>query len=379
MTVTQSISGSVLQVGKFYAPYRGGIESHLELLCKELQRHMRVQVVVSSSTRAGSDEVIDGLDVTRLATTLKVAGASVSPGLSGRIASSRADIVHLHLPNPTAVLAYLSSGRRGRLVATYHSDIVRQKVLGAAFAPFLRQFMQRCDRVIVASPNILESSSVVARVRDRCAVIPYGIDVNAFSSAEGIDSLAVKARFGKRLVLAMGRMVSYKGFEYLIRAMPDIRGRLLLVGDGPLRSELEALALRIGVSDRVTFVGEAHSVAPYYRAADVFVLPSVTRAEAFGIVQLEAMACGTPVVNTALNSGVPFVSRHGETGLTVQPADSGALAAAINRLLDDDELRRTYSLAARRRVESEFSVEAMVERTLDVYRPLLPRARQVFA
>src|SRR5205814_5952563 len=127
------------------------------------------------------------------------------------------------------------------------------------------------------------------------------------------------------------------GFEYLIEALTSVKGKLLLVGTGPLLEELAALAAARGVADRVVFLGEIQNedVTPYYHASDVFVLPSIARSEAFGIVQIEAMAAGKPVVNTDLDSGVPFVSQHDLTGLTVPPKNSAALANALNRILDD--------------------------------------------
>ena len=361
------VTVTVLHVGKFYPPYRGGMESHLGLLCRELHRSVEIRVVVSSASPKRRSDVVDGIDVTRLGTSLTVASASLSLGMRRFIAESDADVVHVHLPNPTAVLAYLASGRRGRLIATYHSDIVRQKMLGAAFAPFLHRFLRQCDAIIVSSPNYLESSHVLVEHRERCRVIPYGIDPGQFAEVDRSAEQVIRDRYGPRVILAVGRMVGYKGFQHLVSAMPKVRGHLLLIGDGPLRASLEAQAQRAGVADRVTFLGEVPDVAPYHRAADVFVLPSVTRAEAFGIVQLEAMTCETPVVNTALDSGVPFVSRHEETGLTVPPGDSGALAIAINRLLDDPDLRRRLGRAGRLRAQTEFSASAMVSKTLDLY------------
>jgi len=172
-------------------------------------------------------------------------------------------------------------------------------------------------------------------------------------------------------------MVYYKGFEYLIRAMASVNGHLLLVGEGPLQAKLERQAFEAGVRDRITFLGRVSQdeVIGYYHAADVFVMPSIARSEAFGIAQLEAMACGKPVVNTRLLSGVPFVSLDGVTGTTVTPADAGELASAINRLLDDPGLREKYGAAAAQRARTEFSIETMVDRTLQLYREVIANGR----
>lgn len=366
---------SVLQIGKFYPPYRGGMETHLQLLSESLQRTTRVEVVVSADSKTASRHMVNGVDVTRLGTSVRIAGASISHGMRRAIADSEADVVHLHLPNPTAILAYLASGRRGPLVVTYHSDIVRQKVLAAGFAPFLDRFLSVSDTIIVASPNYIESSPVLRRFRSRCQVIPFGIEAPSGDRDVAKAARTVRDQHGPRIILAVGRMVGYKGFEYLIDAMRQVDARLLLIGTGPLREALAARALRLGVADRVTMLGNVSDVTPFHHAADVFVLPSVSRAEAFGIVQLEAMAAGVPIVNTAVESGVTFVSPHNETGLTVAPRDADALAAAINTLLDDAALRERLGSAGRRRLETTFSVSTMVARTLDVYAAAIDKHR----
>ena len=358
----------VLHVGKFYPPHAGGMESHLALLCRELRREVDVEVVVSNDGPRTVAEAVDGVRVTRIGTPLTFASASLSPGMARAIRAAAADVVHFHHPNPTAVLSYFASGHRGPLVVTYHSDIVRQRVLGALADPLLNRFLARARAIVATSPNYLASSPVLRRHAARCRVIPFGIDATELDEVDADAVRELRARYGGRVVLGVGRLVYYKGFDYLVRAMASMRGRLLLAGDGPLRGSLEKLASTLGVADRVTLLGSVPDLRPLYHAADVFALPAVARSEAFGIVQLEAMACGLPVVNTALDSGVPFVSPHGVTGLTVPPADVDALAAALRRLLDDAELRAKLGAAGRERARGELSLDAMVSRTLEMYR-----------
>ncbi|HEX5871001.1 MAG TPA: glycosyltransferase [Longimicrobium sp.] len=357
----------VLHVGKFYPPHRGGMESHLETLARELSADVDVEVLVSSSGRRTIRETLDGIPVTRIGKVGSFAAASLNPGMARAIRDAEADVVHFHHPNPTGVLSYLASGRRGPLVVTYHSDIIRQRALGAAFAPVLHRFLRRAHAILASSPDYAATSPVLRRHASRVRIVPFGIRAEAFETADAGAVAAIRARHGPRLVVGAGRLVYYKGFDYLVRAMAAVDARLVLLGDGPLRGALQALAHEAGVADRVHLAGSVADFAPWYHAADVFALPAVARSEAFGLVQLEAMAAGTPVVNTRLDSGVPFVSRDGETGITVPPADVDALAAALNRLLGDAPLRRRLGEAGRERVRREFSLDRMVAQTLAVY------------
>ncbi|MGA9771226.1 MAG: glycosyltransferase [Blastocatellia bacterium] len=369
----------VLHVGKFYPPYLGGMETHLQLLCKELKEFVSLKVVVANEGRESLREIVSGVNISRVGTLFTFAAAPVCPGMLQEIRESQADIVHLHLPNPLAILAYLASGHKGKLVITYHSDIIRQKVLGALFEPMLHKVLKRCSAIIATSPNYIDSSSVLSMYRDRCSVIPHGIELDQFYEYGEADVAAIREKYGPRIVVSVGRLIYYKGFEYLVRAMESVDGRLLIIGDGPLRESLTQQAKARGIADRVVFLGEIPNIFPYYHAADVFALASIARSEAFGIVQLEAMACGKPVINTNLDSGVPFVSLHGETGLTVPPRDPDALALAINLLLDRDDLRAQYGRAARLRAQQEFGLDCMVSRTLQLYEKVMSAPSRVRA
>lgn len=361
----------VLHLGKYYPPYRGGMESHLQGLCEELKSLVDLKVIVANSgQRTTSDQIAD-VKVTRVGKLFDLQAAPVCPDLVRQIHRAKAYIVHIHWPNPTAVLAYLLSGHKGRLIITYHSDIVRQRMLANAFMPVLRRALKRAAAIIVTSPNYIDGSDVLPEFRSRCRVIPLGVSVDYFDECDPAAVKKIRARYGPRIVLGVGRLVYYKGFEYLIRAMEQVNGHLLLIGRGPLREILEQLALDLKVSERVTFLSEVEDVRPYYHAADVFALSSVMRSEAFGIVQLEAMACAKPVVNTNLNSGVTFVSPDRVSGFTVPPADATALGQALNQILDQPLLRTELGNQARQRVTHNFTINQMVQRTFELYQDVM--------
>ena len=286
--------------------------------------------------------------------------------------AASADLVHLHAPYPPAELAQLSLGRGKPFVITYHSDIVRQKLAGRIYAPLLRMVLQRAARIAVSSPAYVESSPFLRRVREKCRLIHFGIELARFRETAQVqaDAQRLRRRFGERpLLLFIGRLRHYKGVDTLIRAMRQVDARLLIIGVGPMQEAWRELARAEGVSDKLTFLGECserESLAARY-AADLFALPSTNRAEALGIVQLEAMACGLPVLCTELGTGTSYVNQHEKTGLVVPPNDAQALAAAINRLLADPMLRAQMGAAGRMRVRNEFSSQSMIRNSISFY------------
>jgi rhamnosyl/mannosyltransferase len=365
----------VLQLGKYYYPYMGGIENHLYLLCNELKRDVELDVVVCNSERANTIELVGGIPVTRCYELAKVASTSICPTMPLEVSRRQYDVVHFHFPHPMGVVSYLLALRAHRhaVVVTYHSDVVRQARLLKAYRPFMDAVLRRADAILCTSPDYMAGSEVLEPVLHKCHVVPYGIDLDQFSANDDVlrEAAAIRARFRNRpLVLGVGRLIYYKGFEHAIRALTHVDADLILIGSGPLRASLEHEARQAGVAERVHFVGEVHNQAltPWYHACDIYGLPSVVRSEAFAIVQLEAMACGRPVVNTAIErSGVPFVSRNRESGLTVPPCDPSAFANAVATILGNPELSRQFGLAGRARVEREFSKETMASRVLSIY------------
>jgi glycosyltransferase involved in cell wall biosynthesis len=356
------------------------METHLADLCNQLKTRVDLEVLVAQTGKRTYSEEVDGVRVTRLGTPLHILANPVNPELVLRLRHSRADIVHLHWPNPLALLAYLASGNQAPLVITYHSDIVRQKLTGALFQPILNKVLRRAT-IIATSPNYIESSPVLRRFRENCHVVPLGIDLGKMSQADPSKVVEFRKRYGYRMILATGRHIYYKGFQHLIEAMKRVDGHLVLVGDGPLHREFTSFVARENLGSKITLTGQAsdQDLRALYEAASVFAFPSVARSEAFGLVQLEAMAAGTPVVNTAINSGVPYVSPHGKTGLTVQAGDVDELAGALNLLLANDQMRARFAEAAKERVREMFTAEVMSESTYRLYENVLGRGKHMGA
>lgn len=368
---------TVLHIGKFYPPVSGGMERVLASLCRSTAGEIDSRVLVFNTSRATVRENVGGVPVTRVGTLGAAGSVPVAPTFPLEISRAAADLIVLHEPNPWAMLSLALAPTRAPLAIWFHSEVVRPRLQYALFYhPLARTVYSRAKRIIVSSPRLAEQAEALQPYRDRVAVIPFGIDASEWEATPAIAARAhaIRGASGPRpLVLFVGRMVSYKGVDVLLRALVSAEVSAVLVGDGPLRGEWTTLSRELGIADRVEFAGavpHAELVALYH-ACDMFVLPSVTRAEAFGYVQLEAMACGKPVVSTRVPSGVPWVNRDGETGLTVPPGDPVALREAIQRLAADPALRQRLGRAGRARVSTDFSTERMGRDTAALYRAIV--------
>jgi rhamnosyl/mannosyltransferase len=366
----------VLYLYKDYYPVLGGIENHIRVLAEGLQaRGVEARVLVTNTANHTVQETLGGVPVVKTARQINISSAPVSlPFFSWlRRLEGGMDIAHAHMPYPPGEVAQLVAGRARRFVVTYHSDIVRQRVLGALYRPFLWQVLRRARLIAVSNPVYIQDSPFLRRYAAKCRVIHFGLDLRRFDATPAVEAEAAawRARYVNRpLLLFVGRLRHYKGVNVLIEAMGQLpEATALIVGIGPLAAEWRQQAQAAGLLDRVHFLGEQPdaAVAALYHAADIFVLPSTNRAETFGLVQLEAMACGRPIICTELGTGTSYVNRHGVTGLVVPPNDPAALAAAARQLLADPQLRERMGAAGRQRAQSEFSIDAMLDRTLDFY------------
>jgi glycosyltransferase involved in cell wall biosynthesis len=377
--LTSSRRPHVVHVGKYYPPAPGGMERVVQSLCEVEGAVVDSRALVFNTERRTIHETYRGVPVTRVARYRSVGSVAVCPTFPLWLSRVRADIVVLHEPNPVALVSDLVGRPRGRLVVWFHSEVVRPAWRYRLFyRPFFRAAVTRAVRIVTASPALAENAQQLAGVRHKCTVIPYGLDVPRFALTATVAQRVAEIRraHGDRLVLFVGRRVPYKGIDVLLAALRGLEARAVLVGDGPLRPSLQAAASDTDLAGRVVFAGEVPDaeLLALYHASDLLALPSVTRAEAFGVVQLEAMACGRPVVSTNLPTGVPWVNRHGETGLVVPPGDPAALRDALARVLDNRGFARELGERGRQRVEAEFTVERMVDRTTALYQEILQGA-----
>ena len=382
----------IAHLGKYYPPAAGGIETHTQTLARAqvaLGAEVTV-VVVNHADRAGRDVTFerfrrtpttvdtDGpIRVHRAGRIANLAKLDVTPGLPRLLARVRRnfapDVWHLHTPNVTMMLAILGDRRIRPLVVTHHSDIIRQKVLQHAVSPLVRAVYRRAERLLPTSAAYAAGSPVLGDYLSKVTALPLGLDLTPYTRPSA-DVVAHGERFRRELPgpmwLSVGRLIYYKALNVALRALRDVPGTLVVVGTGPMEAEWKRLAGELGVTERVRWLGRTTDVElrGAYRAATALWFPSNARSEGFGLVQVEAMATGCPVINADIpHSGVPWVCRHEQEGLTVPVNDPAAFAAAANRLLSKPGLRDRLATAGRARAVTEFDWRLMGQRSLDVY------------
>ncbi len=362
------------------------MERHVEVLTRGLAAAgVDVSVLVYDPSGLARSRAVDGVLVEPVRPWFHLGSQAIAPGMLGRAYAQarkkRFDLVHQHWPDPFGhVVASLVPGHPAHVVS-WHSDIVRQRVIGPLYLGLAPHLLRRPDAVVGATAAHLQSRQLDGFVtRELRHVIPYGIDVRPLEPTAEVlrQAEALRAKYKHQpLVFALGRHVYYKGFDVLIKAMAQVQAVLILGGEGPLTTQLRGLALSNGA--RVEFAGAIpeEELPAYFHACDVYCLSYIAQAEAFGIVQAEAMACGKPVVNTWLHNGVNELAANNVSALTVDPGDPNALANALNRVLCNSELARRLGRGGYLRVRQDFTVEAMVRKTIDLYAALLQwRAKQ---
>jgi glycosyltransferase involved in cell wall biosynthesis len=366
----------VVVINKAYPPWIGGIEKHVRDTCEAIQkRGWRVTALVCNNANYESIDYMNGVQVIRIPRVASLYSQPIVRGYIKRVKQLKPDILHVHVPYP---LGWFTAGAVASsipVICTWHSDIIRQRWLEPLYHKIQKRFLNRCNRILVTSEELLAHSSVLRKYQEKCAVNHLAIpDISLEPTRDEIELInQIKADSHTKIILYVGRLVGYKGLVYLLKAMQEIDAVLVIAGDGPLRSQLQALASVANLQHKIRFLGNVSESlkTALYTMADLFVLPSISRNEAFGYVLLEAMQQGCPIVSTDLPTGVRIVNQHNETGLIVPPKNASALRDAISSILSDSELHQRFSLNAKKRVETEFNFSTMIDRIESTYQNFL--------
>lgn len=376
----------ITQLFKIYWPDNGGgIAKVMESIADGCEGCVREIIVCQDSRKKKSaDDSYRGVAVHRCRQLFTVASTPFSIQFLREVRrrTKDSDIVVYHFPYPMADLAVLLGLYGGRLVVWWHCGFEKYQKLAFLYRPLVKHTLRRADCILVSSRGNLEHSDVLRGFRRKCRVIPFCVSEEclrrgqAYAEAAWREDREAEKRGWKPVrILFIGRLVWYKGCDVLLRAFAKMSSRncqLVLVGGGPLEQELKRLAASLGLL-QVRFAGrvsEEEKMRQIERC-DFLVLPSVSKAEAFAVVQLEAMAFGKPVINTRLKSGVPYVSVDGVTGRTVTPGSVRELARAMEELAADEKLRREYGANALQVVRREYTPEKMKQRYRKVFRELV--------
>ncbi len=371
----------ILHLGKYFFPDSGGVERATYAISKEAVKSGHdVTVVVFNSSNEYKKEIIDGIKIIRLPKISKIFRAPFTIPIIGLIEKINPDLIHLHIPNPWFefnLLVYLIFNPNSKVVVTYHSDVVNYTPIHF-FGNFIRYIYLLpmlkifCRKIIATSPNYVRDSFILSSLNSKVSVIPLSINVSKFKTKDKIKSDKIKLLF-------VGRLFPYKGLNYLLEAIKIVSKAkqkfiLYIVGDGELKENLKKQTKSLMIDNFVMFVGKLSDkgLLKYYNSCDIFILPSIYKSEAFGIVQLEAMAFGKPIISTNISgSGVSYVNINNFTGKVVQPRDSKALANAIVELMNNKNLRIKMGINAKERVKNYFNEKKMIKNTFYVYNEVL--------
>jgi len=370
----------ILQTPVRFHPFIGGVENYVYNLSRELVGlGHEVTVLCANETKSEREELLDGIRVRRLPYIGKIANTNITPGLPIEILREDFDLIHAHLPTPWSAdwSAIVAKIRRRPLILTYHNDIV-----GSGFASrvahlynhtALKFLLKQADKILITQPKYLKSSPYLKGYEDKVVVIPVGVDVERFRPMHS-DKLNNSIFF----LSILDEFHRYKGLDQLLRALafvkekiPDVR--LIVGGGGDLLEHYRRLSEGLGLEENVEFLGRVSDdmLGNYYNRCAIFVLPSVSRAqEGFGMVLLEAMACGKPVVCTDIVGVADEVKAEG-AGLIVEPSNVNQLAEAISHLLQNESIAQKMGEVGRRLVEERYSWEKVARRVEEVYEELI--------
>ncbi|MEW5760594.1 MAG: glycosyltransferase [Candidatus Thermoplasmatota archaeon] len=358
----------ILEIAKYFPPVRGGFETYAYYISLNLSRLGHRVTVLSFGDRDILEEK-EGIEVLRVRPSISISNAPFSKKFIklGMKKGKEADVIHLQVPNPTAEIVALKISRKyGKtIVVTYTGEIIRKGFIMNSLKSLhektiLMPLLKIAKSIIVQTPMYKNRSSILSNYESKIEIIPGGVDIKKFCPIN-------VERDDKKNIIFVGRLVGYKGIEYLLDAMKTLKGKvpnakLNIIGRGPLEKKLKNLAEKLKL-DNVAFLGELdeNEYISYLNKSNLLVLPSINREEAFGFVLLEAMACEKPVVASKVG-GIPYVVEDGETGFLVEPMNKNDIAEKILLLISNPSLAETMGKKGRERVIKMFQWEDVAKK-----------------
>lgn len=373
----------ILQLGKFY-PIKGGVEKVMyDLLIGLSQRSITCDMLCASSEILSTNNQITPNKFSEIfvePSINEIAKTKISPALISKLRKicSNYDIIHLHHPDPMSALALFLSGYRGKVILHWHSDILAQKVLLRFYKPLQTWILKRADLILTTSPNYLEQSKYLTKYKKKSDILPIGIsDISKDYNVEKSEHIKQQYK-DKKIIFSLGRLVTYKGFEYLIYAAEYLPEDyvILIGGEGPLKQHLQDIINQKQLNSKVCLLGylDDVDVFSYYKACDLYCLSSIEKTEAFAIVQIEAMSFSKPIVATEIfGSGVSWVNKNGYSGINVPPKNSQKLSLAIIEILQNKDRYDKYCNNARQRYLEFFNIKSMIDNVLVLYNSIFDK------
>ncbi len=372
----------ILQILPYYYPHVGGVENHVQGLTTELMKKgVEVAILTSRYKRdLPEHEIINNVHIYRAGPSITIFNTPITLGLTRLIKTIDFDIAHIHYPPP--VTSYIASVGCKHInkpyCLTYHCDLELDVPAGDSIVKlyqetFAYNTVRHAKEIIVHTKSYQESSALLWNVRS--TIIPSAVDTAIFNPA--VDKNIIKAKYSlmnKKIVLFVGRLVPHKGIDqllYMLRSL-DRDIVLLIVGNGPELDRLKKLSVTLSLAGRVFFAENiSNAELPYYYAsADLFILPSITRLEAFGMVTLEAMASGKAVLVSDI-PGVREIVTDGKDGLLFQPFILDDLINKIKYLFDNPDLLEKFGRNGRKKVETQFQWGIIADSIIKVYNSIL--------
>jgi len=364
----------VLHLGKLCPPNEGGIE----LFSYDLLEYLNKAGINAELLCFGDitkKDFYKGFVYYSCKMNIKISSAPLSYDFVRTFIKIQKDfnIIHVHSPNPLAEMLSLLSNKK--TIIHWHSDIVRQKLSYFFYKPIQQKVLKKADKIICTSPQYLNTSKQLENVREKAVVIPSGLNPERLlnSTEDNKYKEFLEKTKGKKIVLSIGRLVEYKGFKYLVEAGKYLNNDIVIViiGAGVLYDHLKERIKNLNLKNKVILFGRVNNITNYLKACDIFVLPSISRNEAFGLVLVEALFFGKPIITTNVEgSGMNYVNQHNIAGLVVPPRDPKALADAINKILSDENLYNYFSENAKKRFE-KFRIDTIGNKIIKLYKEVL--------